>query len=424
MIRISIKQILASLLVVGTTEAVAQKISHTAAISEVFGDGAKITTAVLTCDAPINGKRLTTGSFKVDGRTVTRVYTSNSADKGTPLKSGRYVIIELKTEPQLDTQTEKQPAGGTQGPVAGQKSRLGNSQRKNKTPGTDSVIVRQTATLYTTGGKAIKPSGKSYVIKSSRTLIADDFKQFVFHDKATGINLRYNLYTPKNLQPGKHYPLIMFIHDASGAGMEVKNTLLQGNGATVWASPEWQAEHPCFVLAPQFDQVTVDDNFNTTPDLDACLNLIDSLIKDHPVDTRRIYTTGQSMGCMSSYVLMLRRPDLFTSAMLVAGQWNPDVMAPLAKKNLWLISCMGDTKSSEGVAKAINVWKQNGATVVEQEWPLEATPAERDKEVAGMLAAGGNIHYTHFTGGSHRNTWIVAYYIKGIREWLFKQVKP
>lgn len=374
MIRISIKQILASLLVVGTTESVAQKISHTAAISEVFGDGAKITTAVLTCDAPINGKRLTTGSFKVDGRTVTRVYTSNSADKGTPLKSGRYVIIELKAAPQLDTQAEKQPAGGTQGPVAGQKSRLGNSQRKNKTPGTDSVIVRQTATLYTTGGKAIKPSGKNYVIKSSRTVIADDFKQFVFRDKATGINLRYNLYTPKNLQPGKHYPLIMFIHDASGAGMEVKNTLLQGNGATVWASPEWQAEHPCFVLAPQFDQVTVD--------------------------------------------------DLFTSAMLVAGQWNPDVMAPLAKKNLWLISCMGDTKSSEGVAKAINVWKQNGATVVEQEWSLEATPAERDKEVAGMLTAGGNIHYTHFTGGSHRNTWIVAYYIKGIREWLFKQVKP
>lgn len=224
-------------------------------------------------------------------------------------------------------------------------------------------------------------------------------------------------------KPGERYPLIMFIHDAGGAGKDVRHCLLQGNRATVWASPQWQPGHPCFVLAPQFAQVTVDDDFHTTPDLDACLHLIDSLIAENPVDTNRIYTTGQSMGCMSSYVLMLRRPTLFASAMLVAGQWNPNVMAPLATKNLWLLSCKGDIKSSEGVAQAIAVWKQHGAKVVEQEWPLQATTAQRRQEVDSMLAAGGNIHYIHFTGGSHNNTWRVAYYIDGVREWLFRQRK-
>ena len=110
--------------------------------------------------------------------------------------------------------------------------------------------------------------------------------------------------------------------------------------------------------------------------------------------------------------------------MLVAGQWNPAVMAPLAAKNLWLLSCKGDVKSSEGVAQAIEVWKKNGATVVEQEWPLTATPEVRREEVAGMLRKGGNIHYTHFAGGSHNNTWRVAYDIVGVREWLFAQRRP
>ncbi len=42
-------------------------------------------------------------------------------------------------------------------------------------------------------------------------------------------------------------------------------------------------------------------------------------------------------------------------------------------KALWLLSSQGDVKSSEGVAQAIEVWKANGATVVELEWPLDTT---------------------------------------------------
>jgi predicted peptidase len=80
-------------------------------------------------------------------------------------------------------------------------------------------------------------------------------------------------------------------------------------------------------------------------------------------------------------------------------------------------------KSSEGVAAAIEVWKANGAEVVEQEWPLQDTAEGRAQSVKEMLDAGGNIHYTHFTGGDHMNTWRVAYDIEGVKEWLFEQHK-
>lgn len=404
----------------------AQTVQNATAISEVFGDGVKITTAILTFSEPIASSSLDSLSFTVDGRTVERVYANSTMEKGTAEDFGKYVIIELKSETALKPITQNETQGKMQGPKAGGNGMHGPgwnpSMAKKEAPDTAKITLAHSIT--TKSNHNIMPDATTvWVARSSKTLVADDFTQHIFHDDSTGIDLKYNLYTPKNSKTGEKYPLLLFIHDASGAGKPIRNTLLQGNGAIVWATPEWQAEHPCYVLAPQFDQVTVDDNFNTTPDLDACLHLLDSLIATGNIDTDRIYTTGQSMGCMSSYVLMLRRPELFASAMLVAGQWNPEVMAHLAKKNLWLLTCKGDVKSSEGIAAAIDVWKANGATVVEQEWALEASPAEREIEVANMLKQGGNIHYTHFAGGSHNNTWRIAYDIEGVRQWLFNQCK-
>ena len=394
--------------------------------SEVFGDGAKITTVVLTYPQSIDGTSLDTTTYLVDGRQITAVYTSATAQKGTPADSGPYVIIELHAQTEL--QADRQMGGGGGKPMerrAGPPTQGPGRGNRNEKPYADTVWVAQQTAIRTVDGQSIAPSADKTAAVSSRVLVADDFTQEAFHHAATGITLRYNLYTPAHQEAGERYPLVLFMHDASGAGRaDTRHTLLQGNGAIVWATPEWQAQHPCYVVAPQFDQITVGDNFSTTDDLDACLALLDSLIAHCAIDPYRVYTTGQSMGCMSSYELMYRRPDLFASAMLVAGQWNPAVMPSLAHMNLWLLTCKGDDRSSNGIAQAIEVWNQCGVQVVEQEWPLLATPEERSEQVEGMLRRGGNIHYTHFTGGSHNNTWRIAYYIDGVREWLFQQRRP
>ena len=394
--------------------------------SEVFGDGAKITTVVLTYPQPIDGTSLDTTTYLVDGRQITAVYASATAQKGTPADSGPYVIIELHA--QTEMQADRQMGGGGGKPMerrAGPPTQGPGRNNRNDKPYADTVWVAQQTAIRTVDGQSIAPSADKTAAVSSRVLVADDFTQEAFYHAATGITLRYNLYTPAHQEAGERYPLVLFMHDASGAGRaDTRHTLLQGNGAIVWATPEWQAQHPCYVVAPQFDQITVGDNFSTTDDLDACLALLDSLIAHCAIDPYRVYTTGQSMGCMSSYELMYRRPDLFASAMLVAGQWNPAVMPSLAHMNLWLLTCKGDDRSSNGIAQAIEVWNQCGVQVVEQEWPLLATPEERSQQVEGMLRRGGNIHYTHFAGGSHNNTWRIAYYIDGVREWLFQQRRP
>lgn len=167
------------------------------------------------------------------------------------------------------------------------------------------------------------------------------------------------------------------MHDASGANQNDNYTLLQGNGATIWASPRDQAKHPCFVLAPQYDEIVVDDSFRVTSSAETTIDLLEAIKRQYSIDANRVYTTGQSMGCMLSYLLLSTHPNEFAAGMLVAGQWNPKIIAPMAKKPLWLISCTGDEKSSAGAATALKLWSSLGAKTDSASWPLDTTEVAR-----------------------------------------------
>jgi predicted peptidase len=126
---------------------------------------------------------------------------------------------------------------------------------------------------------------------------------------------------------------------------------------------------------------------------------------------------------MSSIVLMVREPDLFAGAMLVAGQWDPDVMGPLAENNLWILVCEGDQKASSGMNAAVAIWEEDGAVISKATWDPLATKTEQTANVDALRAENTNIKYIKFIGGSHTYTWQIAYSIEGVRDWLFSQVK-
>lgn len=216
----------------------------------------------------------------------------------------------------------------------------------------------------------------------------------------------------------------MFIHDAGAVSDDVKQTLVQGRGAVTWAEPENQAKRPCIVVAPQYPFVTFDDNWNYSHHLDATVELIKDLQARYSIDRNRIYTPGQSMGCMSSIVLMLKEPDMFAGALLVAGKWNPELMKPLSRQNFWIISCEGDSHSMELQSKAVELWKQEGANVSEATWEMEATPEEMNKWASDIRKDNPHLLFTKLKGGNHRATWFIAYDIDGVQEWLFEQRRP
>ncbi|MCM1311276.1 MAG: alpha/beta hydrolase-fold protein [Bacteroides sp.] len=398
------------------------------AVSRVFGDGRKVATVILEYDKPISNKSLSAKSYVVEGKDVVRVYANTEPEKSETGRNGKYVVIEVKAEldlyaqpkrPTPESEAKKKERDRMQG---GPGLRAGWSTGGDDVyPGNASVI--QVADIKTAGGKIYAAGNDTLKSNVERCLVADDFKQYEFVSPYTGQVLPYNLYLPEDYDPVNKYPLVLFVHDAGVASAEVRQPLYQGTGAVSWAEPEAQARHKCIVVAPEYPVITVDDNWNYSHHLDATIALLKDLQTRYSIDSQRIYTTGQSMGCMSSIVMMLKEPDLFAGALLVAGKWLPETMKPLDKQNIWIISCEGDASSNTLQGQAVSIWRENGASVAEGTWDMESTPEQFTREAEKMRGEGTHLLFTHLTGGNHRATWFVAYGIEGVQDWLFEQHK-
>lgn len=398
------------------------------AISRVLGDGRKVETVVLQYDTPISNQSLSAESYRVEDKEVTRIYANNVPERAQQGADGQYVIIEVKAEvdlnaqPQMPTEADKEKKQERDRMQGGPGLRAGWSTGGNdKYPG--NAVVTQIADIKTSAGKTYKANTLSIESTSEKCLVADDFRQEEFISPYTGQVLPYNIYLPEDYNPAEQYPLVLFIHDAGVASGDVTHTLYQGNGATSWAEPEAQARHKCIVVSPEYPVITVDDNWNYSHHLDATIALLKELQTKYSIDPKHIYTTGQSMGCMSSIVLMLKEPDLFAGALLVAGKWNPSLMGPLDKQNIWIISCEGDTSSNSLQGQAVELWRSQGSKVTEATWDMTLPKEQLSEEANKMRAEGNHLLFTHLTGGNHRATWFVAYGIEGVQDWLFEQHK-
>jgi predicted peptidase len=267
-------------------------------------------------------------------------------------------------------------------------------------------------------------------------LAVNAFQQFEFTDPNTGIKLKYNLYIPKDYDANKSYPLVLFIHDAGVVSTDPRTTLIQGLGGVIWATSSEQAKHESFVLAPQYSYAIVNDNSEATRDLDVTVDLVKALVSQYNIDKNRVYTTGQSMGCMVSIEMLIRYPDLFAAALLVAGQWDAERMSVLTKANMWVIVSEGDRKAFPGMNASMAALEAAGAKISRATWSGRASPEEFALEVEKMIGEGNNIKYTVLRkgtvvpeglpddgGNNHKHTWRIAYAIEGLRDWLFSQAK-
>lgn len=395
-------------------------------VSKVFGDGQKIAYIVVRYDTAIDGSSVSKNTYKVEGHDVCDAFTSADETPGGKSGSSHSVVVILKNSLYLDAaDSSRNKTGSTSTTLDKQQHAIpqivaGSKPERKSDPYPTTALFRQILPVKATDGRTLT---EHLLLRNTmaETLVADNFTQKVFYDQDTGDTLRYNLFVPKNVKDQERLPVVIFLHDASCSGQEDTYTLRQGLGAVTWASDEEQARHPCIVIAPQYDEVVVDDNYNRTSGIQTTADLIRNIIQTLPADTARIYITGQSMGCMMSYVLMSEYPQLFTAGYLVAGHWRAADLAPMAEKPLWLVSSAGKSKS--GAEEAIKEWQKHGGKAAVADWPLTATAEERERETNALLGMGGNIHYSHLTSGSHFDTWRVAYNFEGVKDWLFRQKK-
>lgn len=311
-------------------------------------------------------------------------------------------------------------------------------QPKEKAPSVERqpqfFIEQQKSILTEQDGKMRETAPSQIETQSVQHRIAEQFEQREFID-SSGTKIRYNLYIPQNYDPKKRYPLVMFLHDAGATNDNVKNTLWQGNGATTWAERAWQKKHPAFVLAPQFDHVIVNENYDEPADLDPTINLIKSLMEEYNIDDKRLYTTGQSGGAMMSIAMNIKYPDFFAASYLVAGQWAVNKVAPMARTKQFILVSEDDPKAFPTQNAIMEELALNGAMV--QKAVLSNGNAEIEQinqEVNQLLERNGNIYYMTIKSNTlpdqvrepnsknpeqaHIGTWKISYDIDVIKEWL------
>ena len=396
-----------------SNEKVFAEIVSVRGIAEVYGDGEKISSAIVEYPKNISAQKISVQDFQVEGKII------ESIEVG-----GKFVTLNFRYEnTAFDGQLMPKP-----------------NHRKDDKPMSDAprrsdrkipdlkFSVKQVNTIFAIDGTKFLPDEK--ICESITAPIIEKFQQFIYVDAETGLSIPYNLYLPEGYDADKKYPLLFFVADASANINEVTTPLWQGNGATIWATDESQLKNPCIILAPQYTADLVDEIGMMTTDenvwtqgLSLVTNLLFDVINKYSVDKTRIYGAGQSQGGMANIAISDKYPELFAAQMLVACQWNVDEMKILKDKNLWIIVCEGDTKAFPTMNAAVERWKNLGAKVATTSkfCDSKSSVAELDAQVKSLATQGANINYTVFAGGNHMYTWSFAYNIDAIRDWIFSK---
>ncbi len=287
--------------------------------------------------------------------------------------------------------------------------------------------------LGTPGGGPVIDKAGDPVLQAMIKTEVPEFKQLEYKDPETSKTLNYNLYTPKNVDASKKYPLVLFMADASTPGTDVTRPLTQGYGALVWATAESQAKNPCYVLVPQYSGVAVNDAYEHTDEVDIVIRLLKSIVAEKNIDSDRLYTTGQSMGGMISMYYNITYPDVFAASIFVDCHWDTNKFGELVKHKFTYVTA-GKEGSSFGNIQAVeDAADKDGIKYEYATWSAKLPQAEQDSLAQTLLAKDAPVNIINFTpksvlpddgkGSEHMYSFDYAYKLTPVREWLFQQKK-
>jgi predicted peptidase len=216
----------------------------------------------------------------------------------------------------------------------------------------------------------------------------------------------YRVLRPAKIEEGKKYPLVVFLHGAGERGNDNRAQLKYF--PEMMAQREYREKYPCFIIAPQCredkswagfgrrGQDGAGNDQEPADQLKVVMQILDNSLKMYPVDTKRIYLTGLSMGGFGSWDWAVREPDRFAAVVPICGGGDESKADRLVNTPIW--AAHGDAD-----------------TVV----PVDQTR----RMIAAIKKAGGDPKYSELKGVGH-NSWTPAYSDPdGVVKWMFEQKK-
>lgn len=240
------------------------------------------------------------------------------------------------------------------------------------------------------------------------TLSAQDSfskEQFI---SSRGDTLPYRLLCPEKIEPGKKYPLVLFLHGAGERGTDNEKQLV--HGGQMWLNPVNRENYPAFVVAPQcpktgywayskrpasFYPAKMPADVPLSPVFRTVKELLDSYLAMPQVDKSRIYVMGLSMGGMGTFDMAIRYPDIFAAAIPICGTVNPTRL-----------------KAAKGVR--FRIFHGDADNVVPPESSREAYKALKEARI--------DVEYIEFPGCNH-GSWNPTFNYPDFMQWLFSQKK-
>lgn len=217
-----------------------------------------------------------------------------------------------------------------------------------------------------------------------------------FYDPESGNTLPYRLYMPKDYDPAKKYPVLLFLHGAGETGTDNSrqlnniNNMFEYNGDIVAGA---------FIICPQsagwwnLDRDRPDDMKGS---LGSAYHLLQSIMSKYSCDRNRVYVTGLSMGGYATWDLLERCGDTFAAGVPICGGGN-------------------SYNGSAYVDIPIMIYHGTADTTVRF--------SASESMYNAIVAAGGKKVKLIRLGGVGHNAWDPAYADREMFTWMFAQDK-
>ncbi|MGE4046594.1 MAG: hypothetical protein AB7F35_17170 [Acetobacteraceae bacterium] len=225
--------------------------------------------------------------------------------------------------------------------------------------------------------------------------------------------MQYQLLLPANYDPSTAYPVLLFLHQLDNAS-QIPYQIDPWFNTT-----EFRTNYPAIVVAPQLDQsadpsgVTINwggVSSDVTAGENGALAVLRKVMSDYSSDPSRIYVTGDSMGGIGTWDMMIEY-NAWTGTdgrIFAAG-------LPLAGANYEHGYPTPDAAVVEAL-RNVPIWAIHGAYDT-------SVPTLWDRAMADWLSGSPTFHYTEDPNLGH-DVWDTYYPLPNGKEyfdWLFSQ---
>jgi predicted peptidase len=227
-----------------------------------------------------------------------------------------------------------------------------------------------------------------------------------FLDRTTtveGLTYPYQVYVPRDYDPARQWPVILFLH---GAGERGSDGLLQTEVGLPSAIRRTPDRYPAIIVMPQ---APADSSWQGRPG-QAAMQALDETVAAFSTDPSRIYLTGLSMGGNGAWYLAVRNPARFAAVAVVCGFVTPfrgwaDFVEPGTGTRFERLA---------GRLRDLPIWIVHGDAD-------PVVPVSESRNVnAALVALDADVHYRELPGVGH-DSWDDAYRDPGFPAWLFAQ---